>query len=115
MRRAVSWDLFCLTCFALSLFGCGGATSRSGSVSSPLPPPSIALHSFKGGSDGANPFGLIVDGAGNLYGTTTQDGSNCPDSPLGCGTVFKLTNNGVFATLHTFSGGPSDGAVPQDG
>ncbi|HYL11569.1 MAG TPA: choice-of-anchor tandem repeat GloVer-containing protein [Terriglobales bacterium] len=48
------------------------------------------LHSFTGGSDGANPdAGLIMDKAGNLYGTATGGGSsNCFG---GCGTVFKLT------------------------
>src|ERR1700730_14250637 len=40
-------------------------------------------------SDGAEPFAsLILDQAGNLYGTTEQGGTNYGD--LG-GTVFKLT------------------------
>jgi uncharacterized repeat protein (TIGR03803 family) len=44
------------------------------------------LHSFTGGAtDGAFPAaGLVPDAAGNLYGTTTQDGA------FGQGTVFKL-------------------------
>jgi uncharacterized repeat protein (TIGR03803 family) len=46
------------------------------------------LYSFTGASDGAQPWaGLIMDTAGNLYGTTVHGGSpNC-----NCGTVFKLT------------------------
>jgi uncharacterized repeat protein (TIGR03803 family) len=43
------------------------------------------------GADGAHPrTGLLMDAAGNLYGTTIYGGasSNCSG---GCGTVFKLT------------------------
>jgi uncharacterized repeat protein (TIGR03803 family) len=49
------------------------------------------LHSFTGsGGDGANPYaGLIMDSAGNLYGTTQQGGIGC--GTLGCGVVFELS------------------------
>ncbi len=44
------------------------------------------LHSFSGGADGARlNGGLVQDKAGNLYGTTSQNGAS------GVGTVFKLT------------------------
>jgi uncharacterized repeat protein (TIGR03803 family) len=69
------------------------------------------LYSFKGGSDGANPYGgLISDGAGNLYGTTSYGGANnnCSD----CGTVFQLTSRGTETVLYAFKGG-SDGKAPQ--
>jgi uncharacterized repeat protein (TIGR03803 family) len=47
------------------------------------------LHSFANGADGANPMsGLIMDPAGNLYGTTTNGGTN------GTGTVFELSPSG---------------------
>ena len=64
-------------------------------------------HSFTGGSDGGGPYaGLIIDSAGNLYGTTSGGAS-------GYGTVFKLAPNGsggyTETTLYTFTGG-SDGA-----
>jgi hypothetical protein len=55
------------------------------------------LHVFKGsdGNDGASPFGgLIIDAAGNLYGTTGYDGSgNCMlfGSRVGCGIVYELS------------------------
>jgi uncharacterized repeat protein (TIGR03803 family) len=59
------------------------------------------LHSFAGGSDGAEPFaGLIADNAGNLYGTTRNG-------------VFKLSPGGTETVLHSFTG--SDGAVPLAG
>ncbi len=49
------------------------------------------LHSFGSGDDGALPFaGVILDGAGNLYGTTQQGGIHT--CPVGnCGTVFEIT------------------------
>jgi len=49
------------------------------------------LHSFNDSPDGANPIaGLILDKAGNLYGTTSAGGDlNCGFS--GCGVVFKIT------------------------
>jgi uncharacterized repeat protein (TIGR03803 family) len=49
------------------------------------------LHSFQG-SDGDTPVGaLIIDAAGNLYGTTAYGGyNNCANEDLGCGTVFEL-------------------------
>jgi uncharacterized repeat protein (TIGR03803 family) len=70
------------------------------------------LHTFcpSGGNctDGASPNGLIHDGAGNLYGTTTSGGAN------GGGTVFKLSPTGVETVLHSFAGG-ADGATPLAG
>jgi uncharacterized repeat protein (TIGR03803 family) len=59
------------------------------------------LYSFSGvGNDGYHPAaGLVLDAAGNLYGTTTEGGApNCPHSlrpPVGCGTVFELSPAGV--------------------
>ncbi len=68
------------------------------------------LHSFTGGaSDGSNPQGsLILDGAGNLYGTTMNGGMT------DIGTVFSLKTDGTaFQLLHVFTGGVSDGSDPQ--
>ena len=43
------------------------------------------LYSFSGGSDGALPYaGLVMDGPGNLYGTTQNGGTS------GDGTVFQV-------------------------
>lgn len=54
------------------------------------------LYNFKGGWDGIGPTGLILDPAGNLYGTTdVGGGGGCTDE--GCGTVFQLaTSNGKW-------------------
>jgi uncharacterized repeat protein (TIGR03803 family) len=67
-----------------------------------------ALYSFEGGSDGAEPYaGVILDSAGNLYGTTYNGGT------AGAGVVYKLDAAGQEAVLYSFSGG-SDGN-PQSG
>ena len=69
------------------------------------------LHSFAGGNDGANPIaGLVIDKAGNLYGTTTGLYNGDPD----VGTVFKVTKSGTETVLHKFTGTP-DGANPYAG
>jgi uncharacterized repeat protein (TIGR03803 family) len=54
--------------------------------------------------------GLAMDGAGNIYGTTTV--YTC--TPPQCGTVFKLDTSGNYTTLHSFTGG-ADGWDPLGG
>lgn len=70
------------------------------------------LHNFTGGLAGSGPgAGVVLDKAGNLYGTTVYDGSNS----CGCGVVYKLspTASGpwTYTVLHSFIG--SDGAQPD--
>ena len=66
------------------------------------------LYSFNGGADGGTPqAGVILDSAGNLYGTTTVGGQYQD------GTVFKLTPSGSGWTetvLHSFQS--SEGTEP---
>jgi uncharacterized repeat protein (TIGR03803 family) len=70
-----------------------------------------ALYAFKGGSDGAGPDGaLMLDGSGDLYGTTVAGGGTGCDG-YGCGTVFKLAPDGKETVLYAFQGG-SDGFQP---
>jgi uncharacterized repeat protein (TIGR03803 family) len=71
------------------------------------------LHSFSGGYDGENPAAsLLLDAAGNLYGTNITGGnSGCL---YGCGVVFRLapaSGGWRFSVLHSFLG--SDGAFPS--
>src|SRR5581483_11729498 len=67
------------------------------------------LHSFASGSDGANPYGSLIQATdGNFYGTTYLGGVNNK------GTIFKITPSGMETVLHSFAGG-SDGAGPQLG
>ncbi len=67
------------------------------------------LYSFMGGSDGSTPLdGVVMDSAGNLYGTTRFGGTqNCND---GCGTVFELSPSGSGWTekiVYSFPGAPN--------
>ncbi|WP_250499883.1 choice-of-anchor tandem repeat GloVer-containing protein [Caballeronia sp. GAWG1-5s-s] len=79
--------------------------------------PATTLHSFAGGSaDGAYPdAGLVLDGAGNIFGTTNAGGS------ANSGTVFEIRRNsdGTYASaislLHVFTGVGSDGNAPSAG
>ena len=81
------------------------------------------LYAFKGGRDGSNPgeySGLVFDGNGNLYGTTSTGGGSaaCDNGISGCGTVFKLTPtaSGPWkeTILYRFAGG-NGGALPGGG
>ena len=66
------------------------------------------LYSFSGGAGNGPWDKLVMDDAGNLYGTTAGAGG------YGNGSVFKLTpSNGswTYTSLHDFTGG-SDGALP---
>jgi hypothetical protein len=77
---------------------------QCGTVYQLAPPPKkgdpwteTVLYVFQGNAnkDGASPFGgLVMDSAGNLYGTTAYGGTgNCVllGTLMGCGTVFELS------------------------
>jgi len=64
------------------------------------------LHSFAGGGDGTYPSSTVVlDSAGNLYGTTDAGGT------YNLGTIFRIDSSGNESILHTF-GATDDGASP---
>lgn len=80
------------------------------------------LYAFCGSSgclDGAYPYGNLTEGLdGNLYGTTASGGAgawyfNCS----GCGTIFKVTPQGVLTSLYNFciSESCTDGSTPEVG
>jgi uncharacterized repeat protein (TIGR03803 family) len=108
----------------------GGGPGNFGTVFKLTPSPGgyveSVLYRFKGMPDGAYPqAGLIADGSGALYGTTSAGGSGmdqtCGGSQFifGCGTVFKLTPSGSGYTesiLYNFLGlGVNDGEYPVAG
>ncbi len=45
--------------------------------------------------------GVIFDKNGNLYGVTTRGGVPCADSPISCGTVYKLSPQPDGSWIHT--------------
>jgi uncharacterized repeat protein (TIGR03803 family) len=72
----------------------------------------VQIHQFGLGTDGAQPIGgVVLDAAGNLYGTTSLGGT------LQNGTVFEEQWNGstwTESTIYNFTGG-DDGASPPAG
>lgn len=70
----------------------------------------VLLRSFStSAADGSFPWAAVVlDGAGNLYGTTFGGGTS------GLGTVFRMKTDGTgFAVVHEFAGGAADGSYPE--
>ena len=89
-----------------------GGTNGGGIVFEFVPSTSslTTLYNLTGSNNyGAGPTStLVMDAAGNLYGTTHTDGA------FGQGSVFKLTHSGgnwSLTTLHNFTG-LSDGGQP---
>lgn len=71
------------TVFRLSPDGAGGYTHST-------------LFAFPQSGDGRNPnAGLLLDAAGNLFGTTTYGGG------AGVGTIYRLSPDGVGGYIHT--------------
>jgi uncharacterized repeat protein (TIGR03803 family) len=69
------------------------------------------LYRFTAGTDGFSPqAGVVLDHAGNIYGTTLYGGS----ASCGCGVVYKLAPGSggtwTYSVLHTFVG--TDGSQP---
>jgi len=89
------------TVFELSANAAGGWTRK-------------VLHHFGNNTDGQGSSGaLLLDGAGNLFGTTVNGGSN------GLGTVFELSPKAgggwTEKVLHSFNQDGTDGFYPYSG
>jgi len=84
------------------------AASRVDQAASPT---LTVLHAFNG-LDGLYPEAPLVQASdGNFYGTTYSGGDDGNGCAQGCdGTVFKITPQGDFTLLHTFTAG--GGATP---
>ncbi len=68
------------------------------------------LHTFDFEKDGAGPsFGVTFDGAGNLYGTTSQTGG-----PQDLGTVYELTPQGGGWTISLLNNYAADSNLLPD-
>jgi uncharacterized repeat protein (TIGR03803 family) len=80
-------SLYGTTGYGGDLSGCGGFGCGVVFKVDPFGKETV-LYTFTGGTDGANPQGnLLLDGEGNLYGTTPYGG----DPTCGCGVVFKIS------------------------
>jgi hypothetical protein len=103
-KTKACWDAFgCGVVFRLSP-GTGGTWIET------------ILYTFTNGADGASPVGpLVLDSAGNLYGTTLYGGNPACGS-LACGVLYELSpstsGSWIETVLHSFTGG-NDGDHPQ--
>lgn len=88
-----------------------GGPAKSGSVYQLTPTGQlIILHAFaQSQADGYSPYaGVVLDSAGNLYGTTQLGGEN------NFGVVYEISAAGQETILYTFTGG-LDGGHPFGG
>lgn len=93
-----------------TLYGCagGGGINGNGTVFQ-ITKAGVPLwrYQFSGGNDGYAPVGtLVLDAAGNLYGTTLNGGANG-----GLGTAYAIDQSRQLTVLHTFTRG-ADGNSP---
>jgi uncharacterized repeat protein (TIGR03803 family) len=81
----------------------GGGTANQGTVFSLTREPGLwtetILHSFTG-SEGEGPRGgLIMDGAGNLFGTAQGTNTSLCDTSIDCGAIYELSPPAVAGDL----------------
>jgi uncharacterized repeat protein (TIGR03803 family) len=96
MMNAMRMKLFCLATFAMAMT----AAHLTAQVFT-------TLHTFTGGSDGANPYGGLILSGNTLYGAALLGGGS------DYGTVFKVNTDGTgFRLLESFNGA-YDAAYPN--
>lgn len=83
MKLKKAFSIFYAAVLAAILFGLSSHAHAQFSV----------LYNFAGGADGLDPdAGVVLDSAGNIYGTTYSGGAgNCKQPVGGCGTAFELS------------------------
>jgi uncharacterized repeat protein (TIGR03803 family) len=87
----------------------GGASGKGAVFELRASGQETVVYSFTGGADGGYPeAGVVLDSAGNLYGTTTSGGA------AGAGVVYKVDTSGQETALYSFTGG-ADGGNPEAG
>jgi uncharacterized repeat protein (TIGR03803 family) len=73
---------------------------------------SVSAQAVFRNTNGAYPFGGLVRGQdGSFYGTTTWGGKGITANFPGYGTVFKLTPDGTFTNIYSFTGANDGGFV----
>ena len=110
-KLSIFWNVLSVILAAVVALAARPATAQQEKV----------LHSFNSnGTDGVGPVsGLILDKAGNLYGTTQYGGAGTCNSGgfTGCGTVFELSpkpgGGWVEKILHNFVNDKVDGSSPR--
>jgi uncharacterized repeat protein (TIGR03803 family) len=94
--------------------GLGGAL-EDGTVYKVTPGGTLTtLHTFSGtdGDEiGLTGVGLLEGANGSFYGVTAYG----TESSNGCGSIFKMSPQGVFTTLYGFSNTSTEGCGPIDG
>jgi uncharacterized repeat protein (TIGR03803 family) len=92
---------------AISSAGCGVVFTVNASAKERV------LHAFgKQASGGEEPSGGLLDVAGNFYGVTVYGGTTNSACTFGCGVVYRVSNNGKYSVLYSFTGA-ADGGLPS--